>query len=152
MSGTGVDTPRDIQLMPSIRDATVTDAMHPGIISCPASATLPEVARVMATHRVHCIAVTGIAREGRTEPSVWGIISDLDLMRAGVGVGPGEIAGALALEPVVTVDPTTSVTVAAELMLQHGVSHIVVVDPETRRPSGVLSTLDVIDALGSGWA
>jgi CBS domain-containing protein len=53
---------------------------------------------------------------------------------------------------VVTVDPTTSVTVAAELMLQHGVSHIVVVDPETRRPSGVLSTLDVIDALGSGWA
>jgi len=151
MSDTGVHTPHESYSMPSLRDATVADAMHPGIVSCPAGATLPEVARVMATHRVHCIAVMGIAPEGRTERSVWGLISDLDVMRAGIRVGPGETAGALALEPVVSVDPTTRLTVAAELMLRHGVSHIVVVDPETQRPTGVVSTLDVIDVLGSGW-
>ncbi len=136
----------------SLARATVADAMHAGIVSCPASATLPEVARVMATHRVHCIAVMGIAHEGEAERLVWGLISDLDVMRAGIRVGPAEIAGALAVEPLVSVDPTTSLTSAGELMLTRGVSHLVVVDPETQRPTGVLSTLDVIGVLASGWA
>lgn len=151
MSETGVHTTYDSNLMSSLRHTTVADAMHAGVVSCPVGATLPEVARIMATHRVHCIAVMGIAHEGQADRLVWGLISDLDLMRAGIRVGPGEMAGALALEPVVSVDPTTSLTVAAELMLRHGVSHIVVVDPETQRPTGILSTLDVIDVLGSGW-
>ncbi len=136
----------------SLGQATVADAMHAGIVSCPASATLPEVARVMATRRVHCIAVMGIAHEDGAERLVSGLISDLDVMRAGIRVGQAETAGALAVEPLVSVDPTTSLTGAGELMLGRGVSHLVVVDPETQRPTGVLSTLDVIGVLASGWA
>ena len=72
--------------MPSLEHATVADAMHPGILSCEPDATLTEVAQMMATHHVHCIAVVGISHE---EPRVlvWGIISDLDLVRAGVDGG-----------------------------------------------------------------
>jgi CBS domain-containing protein len=34
-------------LMPSLRHATVADAMHPGIVSCHPDAPLTEVARTM---------------------------------------------------------------------------------------------------------
>ncbi|MHB1570906.1 MAG: hypothetical protein ACYC0H_17120 [Solirubrobacteraceae bacterium] len=50
-------------LMPSLEHATVADAMHPGILSCEADAPLIEVARAMATHHVHSIAVMGISHE-----------------------------------------------------------------------------------------
>ena len=47
-------------LLPHFDHATVGDAMHPGILSCDAEATLTEVARMMSTHHVHCIVVEGI--------------------------------------------------------------------------------------------
>ena len=64
-------------------------------------------------------------------------------MRAGIRLGPEETAGTLALEPIITVGPSTSLTEAGESMLKHGVSHVVVVDPDTERPTGILSTLEV---------
>ena len=139
-------------LMPPLRRATVADAMHPGIVSCHADATLTDVARLMATHHVHCIAVMGISHDQQGERLVWGLISDLDVMRAGIRVGPEETAGALALEPMISVDATTRLTEAGELMLKHGVSHIVVIDSVTQRPTGVLSTLDVIGVLAGAEA
>jgi len=139
-------------LMPPLRYATVGDAMHPGIVSCPADATLTEVARLMATHHVRCIGVMGISRDRQGERLVWGLISDLDVMRAGIRVGPEESAGALALEPMISVDATTGLSEAGELMLKHGVSHIVVIDSVTQRPTGVLSTLDVIGVLARAEA
>ena len=36
---------------------------------------------------------------------------------------------------------------AAQLMTESGVSHLAVVDPKTRRPVGVVSTLDVARAV-----
>jgi len=63
--------------MPGLEHATVSDATHPGILSCGADATLTDVARLMTTHHVHCVAVMGISHEGPGEKLVWGIISDL---------------------------------------------------------------------------
>lgn len=139
-------------LMPSLEHATVADAMHPGLVSCPADARLTDVARMMAAHHVHCIAVVGIEQDSSGESLVWGIISDLDLMRVGIRVGGSESAGALALQPVISVEPSMSLHEAGELMLKHGVSHLVVVHPETRRPVGVLSTLDFAGVLAWGEA
>ena len=85
----------------------------------------------------------GISHNAQNERFVWGLISDLDLMRAGIRLGPEETAGTLALEPIITVGPSTSLTEAGESMLKHGVSHVVVVDPDTERPTGILSTLEV---------
>ena len=144
--------PAAAYLMPSVRHATVADAMHPGIVSCSSDATLRDVARLMATRQVHCVAVSGISEDDRGERLVWGLISDVDVMRAGIRVGTDEIAGAQAFEPVVSVDPGTPLSEAGELMLKHGVSHVVVIDPATQRPTGVLSTMDVIGVLGWGDA
>ena len=62
---------------------TVGDVMRPGVIGCAPGTPLTEVARTMAEHRIHCVIVHGLSADGREgEGSVWGIVSDVDLMRA----------------------------------------------------------------------
>ncbi len=138
-------------LMPSLEHATVSDAMHPGILACEPDASLPEVARMMATHHVHCVAVVGVSHE---EPpcGVWSVISDLDLLRAGVRDDGAPTARTIAQQPLVTVEPSVPLREAGELMLAHGVSHLVVTQPGTQSPIGILSTADIAGVLGWGEA
>jgi len=136
-------------LMPSLEHATVADAMHPGILSCDPDATLTDAAQMMATHHVHCLVVIGISHQG-PEFGVWGILSDLDLLRAGAGDGLGTSAGALAQQPVFSVTPATPLREAGGLMLTHGVRHLVVIEAESERPVGILSTLDIAGVLAWG--
>jgi CBS domain-containing protein len=138
-------------LMPSLQHATVSDAMHPGILACEPDASLPEVARMMATHHVHCVAVVGVSHE---EPpcGVWSVISDLDLLRAGIRDGEASSAREIAQQPLVTVEPSVPLREAGEVMLTHGVSHLVVVQPGTQSPIGILSTADIAGVLGWGEA
>jgi len=151
MPVTTTKTTHGSYLMPSLEHATVADAMHPGILSCEPDATLTDVATIMATHHVHCVAVVGISHE-EPECFVWSIISDLDVVRAGIANGAESTARSLATEPVVVVDPAMSLREAAREMLAHGVSHVVVADPVAKRPVGVLSTLDLAGVLAWGEA
>lgn len=152
MSATSIQEYRGSYLTPSIEHATVVDAMHPGILSCPADASLTEVARMMATHHVHCVAVMSGSRSQPGETPVWGVISDLDLLRAGIRVDAEETAGAMALQPTVSVAPSTPLREAGELMLAHGAAHAVVIDPNAERPIGILSTLDLAGIFAWGEA
>lgn len=151
MSVTTSQPQRGSYLMPSLQDATVSDAMHPGILACEPDASLREVAQMMATHHVHCLAVVGISHE---EPpcGVWSVISDLDLVRAGIGDGEVQSARMISQQPLVSVEPATPLREAGELMLTRGVSHLVVVQPETQRPVGILSTADIAGVLAWGEA
>jgi CBS domain-containing protein len=137
--------------MPALEHATVADAMHPGILSCEPDATLTDVATIMANHHVHCVAVIGISHE-QPECFVWGIVSDLDLVRAGLANGSEVSARELATEPVVVVEPAMPLREAVREMLAHRASHAIVVDPAAKRPVGVLSTLDVAGVLAWGEA
>src|SRR5690349_24596589 len=83
MSESSVVPSHGSYLLPHFEHATVADAMHPGILWCGAEATLTEVARIMSTHHVHCIVVRSAAEDG-VEPAVWGMISDFDVVRAGL--------------------------------------------------------------------
>jgi len=136
-------------LLPHFEHATVADAMHPGILSCDADATLTEVARMMSSHHVHCIVVRGAA-ESQAGESVWGIISDFDLLRAGMNPDAPDTAAALAGQPIISVETSTPLRDAAQLMLANGVSHVVGVEPGTHRPVGILSTLDIAGVLAWG--
>jgi CBS domain-containing protein len=152
MSDTTAQTSHGSFLMPSLEHATVGDAMHPGIVACDLDTSLTEVAQLMATHHVHCIAVMAASHGVDGGDLVWGLISDLDLMRAGIRPGEQQSARALANEPVMSIRPATPLRQAGEKMLEYAVSHMIVIDPETRRPIGVLSTLDVIGVLAWGEA
>jgi CBS domain-containing protein len=143
--------PHGSYLTQSLEHATVSDAMHPGILSCEPDASLTEVAKMMAAHHVHCVAVVGISHE-EPECFVWGIVSDLDLVRAGIGDGADQTARTLAGQPIVVVEPGMMLRDAAREMLARGVSHVVVADPIAGRPVGVLSTLDIAGVLAWGEA
>jgi CBS domain-containing protein len=137
-------------LLPHFEHATVADAMHPGILSCDADATLTEVARIMSAHHVHCIVVKGTPEDESDESPVWGIISDLDMLRAGIRPDGPETASAIARRPVIRLQTTAPLRDAAELMLTEGTSHIVAVNPGTGHPIGILSTLDIAGVLAWG--
>jgi len=117
----------------------VHDAMHPGIFSCPPDAPLGEVAGIMAKHRVHAVAVTD--REG-TSPV--GVVSDLDVVAAAVNGGDSSALQAAGTE-VLSVSANDRLDHAAQLMAEHGISHLVVVDAASGAPTGILSTLDIAD-------
>jgi CBS domain-containing protein len=137
-------------LMPHFEHATVADAMHRGILSCDGDATLSEVARIMSTHHVHCIVVRGAAEDEADELPVWGIISDFDLLRAGIRPDAPDTAAALARQAVIRVETTAGLRDVAELMMTKGTGHVVAVDPQTGYPIGILSTLDVAGVLAWG--
>jgi CBS domain-containing protein len=139
-------------LMPAFEHATVADAMHPGILSVSPDASLTEVARMMASRHVHCAAVMGVSHEHGGETLVWGLISDLDLVRAGLAADAEQTASTLAKQPIISVEPSTPIREAAERMLSQGEAHVVVIAPGTQRPMGILSTLDIAGILAWGEA
>lgn len=142
---------RDV-LTPSVAHASVADAMRPRLVSCSANDPAAKVARMMASQQVHCIFVMHEGQGDSHDTYVWGIISDLDLMRAVLSGEHVETAGAIAQEPMITVKPDMPLTEATALMVKHQVTHLVVVDSETLRPTGVLSTTDVAQVFAWGEA
>ena len=123
----------------------VSAAMHRGVLTCGTDASLVYVAELMASHRVHCIVVTDDPGDAE---SLWGIVSDLDLAAAAsVRDLAEQTAGATAATAVLTIGPNETVQRAAQLMTEHGTTHLVVVDAG-HRPVGIISTLDVAAALG----
>lgn len=128
-------------------DATVADAMHSGVLTCPPETPLPTVARMMAGYGVHAIVVTDLDAEGDPDERPWGVVSGLDLVRA-AAMAADATAGGVAATELVTVGPDAPLSRAAQLMAEHELSHLVVVDGDGR-PQGIVSTHDVAGALMS---
>jgi CBS domain-containing protein len=125
--------------------------MRPGVMTCAPDSPLVTVAQTMATHHVHCLVVAGVEKDaGGTDHLVWGIVSDMDLVRAAETGIEGRTAGEAARTEVVTVDPSTPLQEAAELMDEHATSHLIVTSDG--QPAGVVSSLDVAGALAWGRA
>jgi CBS domain-containing protein len=124
----------------------VAEAMHAGVITCDRDTPLTDVARTMATERVHCVVVE--SGSGETGP-LWGVVSDLDLVAAASVRGlESQTAGGSSASPLLMVSPVESLERAAQLMTEYGTSHLVVVDDVAApHPVGVLSTLDIAAAL-----
>lgn len=130
---------------PPLSGLRVIDAMHPGVIACPPDTDLRTVARMMATYRVHAVLVLEHDPDQSVEGGgLWGVVSDVDLMQAARSADfDGQTARALAATEVPAVNSTDSLEQALRLMTDHDVSHVVVVERRSKRPIGVLSTLDV---------
>ena len=120
--------------------------MHDGVITCARHTLLSDVARLMANKRLHCLVVA----DDLEATSIWGVISDLDLVAAAsVRDLDEQRAEATSATPVVTVNPDETLQRAAQLMTTYATAHLIVTDETTTRPIGVLSSLDIAAALGS---
>jgi CBS domain-containing protein len=123
--------------MTSLDHIRVHDAMHHGILSCPPDAPLGEVAGLMAKHRVHAVAISN--GDGARPAAV---VSDLDVIAAIASGQEPSAAQAAATEPLV-VSAEERLARAAQLMAEHAVSHLVVLDAADGHPIGVIATSDV---------
>lgn len=138
-------------LAPRLAQAKVYDLMHTGVVTCSADTPLAEVGRLMASYLVHSIVVADPGGEfaGKQWSRPWAVISDLDLVAAVDGGGVGSaMAGEIAATELVTVTADDPAGQAARLMAEHEVTHLIVVHPESGRPVGVISALDLAVALG----
>lgn len=125
---------------PPFADAHVADAMHHGVLTCPPNTPLRTVARMMAQYRVHAVVVTEMDDEGDGERA-WRVVSDVGLVRHAAHSDDVTAGGASTEAPVV-VDPEDPLRRAAQLMSEHGTSHVIVVD-SGGRPVGIVSALDI---------
>lgn len=136
MLSTEVLTEAGSQIAPAYEHAQVADAMRHGVITCPPATPLVIVARMMATHHVHAIVVTGTDPEGDSDPdeAAWGVVS-------AAGVASTDFA---------CVTPGDTLAEASRRMLAHGTAHAVVVGARSRRPLGMVSSLDVAGVIAWG--
>jgi CBS domain-containing protein len=123
---------------------TVGDAMHRGVVTCDVGTPLSKVAQMMVGHRIHCVVVASTEEQGQAP---WGVVSDLDLAAAFANEEVERTAGEIAATPAVMVGVREPLRRAAQLMTEHGVTHLVVSDPRSPRPAGVISTLDLAQVL-----
>lgn len=129
---------------PSFADAKVSDAMRVGVITCRPDAKLAEVAQMMVGYDVHSVVVA----EG-SDAAKWGIVTSLDLARR-----PNELetlaAGEIAHTNLITIESNQPLGRAAELMAEHGVTHLIAVQPDTGRPAGMISARGLAGVLAYG--
>jgi CBS domain-containing protein len=116
----------------------VSDVMHTGILTTDPTAPLRVVARLMADQRVHAVAVADPAYARRP----WGFVTTLGVAKAVAEESDG-VAGEVAETDVLSVLADQSLGSAARLMADNGATHLIVIDPSTAHPIGILSTLDV---------
>jgi CBS domain-containing protein len=147
MSRSSATSPGSFRL-PHASHARVADAMHPGVVTCAPDTPLREIARTMATRHIHAVVVSTAPEHGT--PPAWSVVSSLDLVAGVLKYGEEVCAGDVAASEPARVSSDDSLSRAAQLMAEHGVNHLIVVNAQDGHPVGVLSTLDVAVVLAWG--
>lgn len=132
---------------PEPQRATVTGVMHAGVVTCGPDATLRVVAGLLAAHRIHAVVVVS-----RDEPASrpYAVVTDRDVVLAHArGKLDSHTARDAASEPTVTVRSDLDLRQASELMAQYGTTHLIVVSPGDGRPVGIVSSLDIANAVAA---
>jgi len=109
------------------------------VVRATPSTPVRDAARLMAERRVGLVVLVDSSNPYR----VVGVVSERDVVRAvASGVDPSAPCYAIATKNVVTIDCDDSVSKAAELMLKHGIRHLVVT--REGRLYGVVSIRDLV--------
>jgi CBS domain-containing protein len=130
---------------PPFKDAKVRDAMRVGVITCRPETKLADVARMMVGYDVHSVVVSDVKGKG----GLWGIVTSLDLARAADELDALS-AGELASTDLITIRSDESLERAAELMAEHGVTHLIALQPDADQPAGVISARGIAAAVAYG--
>src|SRR5688572_14553545 len=98
----------------------VREAMQLGLFHCEPDDDAASIARTMAEQSIHSVVLAGIVRRDHAgDRLAWGIVSDLDLMRALRPDAEDATAAEVAGTEIVTVAPHESLKRAVQLMDEH---------------------------------
>jgi len=133
----------------SVDRDTVADVMSHGLVSCRESTTVGQAARVMTERQVRALVV--VRADGRP----LGVVTGTDLLPL-VGTDGRDLAVAGLMHAPITIGPAASLREAADLMLEHEIHRLIVVDPvdPDAVPLGVVATTDIVAEMaepGSVW-
>lgn len=121
---------------------TVEDVMTASPMTVSTNQPLAIADRLMREHRISGLAVVDV--DGRAA----GVISRTDLLALGAddpsGGWHGRPVRSAMTAPAITVAPGASLTDAAVAMARNAIHRVVVVEPETGRPLGIVSTMDLV--------
>jgi CBS domain-containing protein len=120
---------------------SVLAAMRPGVVWSPSGATVPQLASSMIQHGVHAVVVAGA---GITTALM---ASDLDIVRAAVERADAR-AGEIARRPASSVPTDASLEQVIRMMTERYIAHLLVTDPDSGAPAGIISTFDVAAVFG----
>ena len=138
--------PSTAELRDLLAATPVRRAMQLGFFECEPDTDVASVARMLASHRIHCLVVPDLDHSG--DRRAWATVSDREVLSA-LAAGPAfRTAGEIARRDVFGVRPDESLLHAAGLMTQRDVAHLVVLSPGTDRPVGIVSSLDLARAAG----
>ena len=120
-------------------DAQVREVMRPGVVAVPEDASVLEARRAMQSHGVHAVLVVERAY-GRPLGLVTarGLLSWLDRDETA-----GYARDAISQAPV-WILPTATVREAAEVLLEPGITHVLVRRRDEEMPEGVLTAADLL--------
>ncbi len=115
----------------------VVDIMHRDVVTIRADATLADAARVLGEHRISSVLVPGPG-------GLAGILTERDYVKvAAAGIDPTSVTvGSQMSTELVTVGPKTDIVDAAQLMADHSIRHLPVVDGG--RLVGIVSIRDPV--------
>jgi CBS domain-containing protein len=142
--------PRVSSRQAALTNVSVATLMHAGVIACNPDASLHTVARAMESHGVHCVLVAGLTDADEGERFVWAVLTDAELVAAAASAGVVKTAAEVARTEAPTIEPAAPLEDAARTMAEHRVTHLIVVEPESERPVGVLSSSDIVRSLALG--
>lgn len=119
--------------------------MRVGVITCRPETKLADVAQMMVSYDAHSIVVTDLPSAG----GGWGIVTSLDLAKSAAELD-SLTAGEVASTDLITIPADESLDRAARMMAEHGVSHLIAVQPDTERPAGMISARGIAAAVAYG--
>ncbi len=119
--------------------ACVTEVMHHGVVSVPASATLADAAAAMRDNRVHAVLVTG------TDGGPLGWVTSRGILHNHARDWTAEASAADAItQPAASVAPTATLSDAMTVFVATGASHILVSATLAEPPIGVIADSDLV--------
>jgi CBS domain-containing protein len=121
---------------------TVSDLMRKNVFTIRDTASIQNSAKEMNNRKVSSLLV--VDRNGKAK----GLITERDLVRKACikNVRTSEVKNKQVMSsPLITINSTSSPSVAADLMLKHNVRHLLVVDENSEdngKPIGMITPLD----------
>lgn len=119
---------------------SVRDVMTPRVVAVTSVTFLPEAARIMKEEDVGALPVV------QEDGTLLGIVTDRDItvraVAAGLDIGRTQIAEIYTAEDLVTVSPETKLDVAEEVMAEHQVRRLPIVENGTKLV-GMIALADI---------
>ena len=123
-------------------DKPVTEFMHHGVITLPATATLADAAATMRDNHVHAVLITG------SDGSPLGWTTSRGMLHNHARDWSAQASAAVAItQPAASVSPTATLGDAMMVFLATGASHVLVGDVLAEDPIGVIADSDLVASI-----